>query len=424
MSYLRSHLQKLKCYSNESLLSNSFFLMLTSVVNAGFGLVFWLIAARMYDDNQVGVAVTLISTVALVVLVSRLGLDYSLVRYYQSGNKRMILGTSILVTTCAAVGVSLVIVVCAKAILPELSIFGDSLTMLLFVLIVSASSAFAFTGNAFMASRRSSMLFLQSMVMGLRIPLLFPFREWGVLGILSAVGLSFFLTLAVSAWSLHQMSTLPAMKIDYSYLRKSFRFSAGNYVCSLFMAGPSLALPIIVLGLLGAENAAYFYVAYSIVTIMFIVPNSVSQSLFVEGSHGESLAPLLRRALIVVVPVLLALGLTLSMLGNVLLGAFGPEYAEAGLPLLLLMILASIFVGLAYVYYAVQRVLMNMDSLVLVSGVISISLLVLSFILAGEYGLTGIGLAWILSYGFGNLIVLGGVILRRSKNRTSRCNSI
>ena len=48
-----------------------------------------------------------------------------------------------------------------------------------------------------------------------------------------------------------------------------------------------MILPIMVLNVLGAEQAAYYYIAYAIAALLFMIPSAISMSLFVEGSHGE-----------------------------------------------------------------------------------------------------------------------------------------
>ena len=46
--------------------------------------------------------------------------------------------------------------------------------------------------------------------------------------------------------------------IDRGFLNEAFHFSLGNYLAGLFMAAPNLILPIMVLNVLGAEQAAYY----------------------------------------------------------------------------------------------------------------------------------------------------------------------
>ena len=56
----------LKKYLNDPLYKNSFFVMLTSISNAGFGFIFWMLAAKLYPKEDVGIATALISSMALL----------------------------------------------------------------------------------------------------------------------------------------------------------------------------------------------------------------------------------------------------------------------------------------------------------------------------------------------------------------------
>ena len=47
--------------------------MLTSVTSGGFGFIFWILAAKLYPKEDVGVATALISAMSLIVLLSRFG---------------------------------------------------------------------------------------------------------------------------------------------------------------------------------------------------------------------------------------------------------------------------------------------------------------------------------------------------------------
>ena len=62
--------------------------------------------------------------------------------------------------------------------------------------------------------------------------------------------------------------------------------SAGNYLAGLFVAAPNMILPIMVLNVLGAEEAAY-YLAYAIASLRFMIPSAISTSLFVEGATAR-----------------------------------------------------------------------------------------------------------------------------------------
>ncbi len=76
--------------ARDPLYRTSFFMAFSSIFNAGCGFFFWIIAARIYTIEQVGLATALISSLGLVLLFSRLGLDFSIIRFFPTGDKNKI----------------------------------------------------------------------------------------------------------------------------------------------------------------------------------------------------------------------------------------------------------------------------------------------------------------------------------------------
>ena len=97
--WLPKNQEELKEYLRDPLYKNSFFIMLTSISNAGFGFFFWMLAAKLYPKKDVGIATALISSMALLVLLSRLGLDQSLIRFFPERDKSSVFGTSAVIRT-------------------------------------------------------------------------------------------------------------------------------------------------------------------------------------------------------------------------------------------------------------------------------------------------------------------------------------
>ena len=65
----------------EPMYRNSIYIILNSLSSAGLGFIFWIFAARLFSTSDVGVAAALISTMTLLVQLSRFGLDESMIRY-------------------------------------------------------------------------------------------------------------------------------------------------------------------------------------------------------------------------------------------------------------------------------------------------------------------------------------------------------
>ena len=98
---IRSPLWGIARLASDSLYRNSIFMAATSLFNAGCGFFFWMIAARLYTVEQVGLATALISSLGLIILFSRLGFDTSIIRFYPSEDRGSVIGTSLAVTTAA-----------------------------------------------------------------------------------------------------------------------------------------------------------------------------------------------------------------------------------------------------------------------------------------------------------------------------------
>ena len=80
--------EELKQHLKDPLYKNSFFIMLTSISSSGFGFVFWMLAAKLYPKEDAGIATALISSMTLLVLLLRFGLDQSIIRFFPEGRQK------------------------------------------------------------------------------------------------------------------------------------------------------------------------------------------------------------------------------------------------------------------------------------------------------------------------------------------------
>lgn len=277
VSTIRQHLK-------EPLIRNSFFIMASSFIAAGFGFFFWMIAARLYSQADVGIATALMSSMGLLILISRLGLDQSVIRFFPQRDKNRVLGTAIVVPTAVALGAGVVFVAMVDVIAPDLVVVRTVAPLYLGFL--GAYSITWILEGAFNAIRKSEYYFVLNLLYGSRILFLLPLVFLGAMGIFSSFGLSFVLGLILAFFLLRRCSIHPTPGVDQTFLREAWQFSAGAYVAGMLMAAPNMVIPIMVLNVLGAESTANYYITYAIVSILFMIPYAFTTSLFVEGSHG------------------------------------------------------------------------------------------------------------------------------------------
>jgi O-antigen/teichoic acid export membrane protein len=406
-------LSRIIIQAKDPLYKNSLFIMLTSLSAAGFGFFFWIVAAKLYHKEDIGIATALISSMNLLILLTRFGLDVSIIRFFPEKDKSSIFSTSTIITTFFTVLLGIIFILGIDRWSPELGILSSLQNAILYILFLTASSIVSITSNSFTAVRRADFGFYQSLIIGSRVVILIPFAFLEIIGIFGAVGVSFIIAGIFSLLSLTRSGIKPILKIDRGFLNESFHFSAGNYIAGLFMAAPAQIMPIMVLNVLGAEETAHYYIAYTITSLLFMIPIALSTSLFVEGSHGEGLKKTTVKSIRATFLLLIPAAVLLYFIGGWLLGLIGKDYAANGLELLRILVLSSFFMSICYIYMSIKKVQRDLKRLIHLSGLIFGLLTGLGYIFMLWFGVVGIGYAYVVTYGVGMLII--GIIATKEK---------
>lgn len=381
----------------DPLYRNSFFMAVTSVFNAGCGFFFWMIAARLYTVEEVGLATSLISVLGLVIIFSRLGFDYSIIRYFPTINKTKVFGTCLIITTIASFLVASIFILLIELISPSLAFLKEPSYASAFLLIVVVNSIAAIMGNACIADRKADYYLFLNIFMALRIPLLIPLAFLGTVGIFGSIGLSFLVASFFGLVVLRKRIAAIRPGVDVEFFRKSLRFTSWNYASNILSTAPTLILPLMVLNLHGEAEAAKYYIAFAIGNIILIIPQSLGTSLFVEGSHGKSLKNSVMRACEASFVLLFPAVLVIFLYGDRLLGLFNKDYIEA-FNLLRILALSGFLVTVYSLFIPIQNVRMKMGSIVKLNAIRCLLLLGFSDILIKQYGILGIGYGWIITY--------------------------
>jgi O-antigen/teichoic acid export membrane protein len=384
---------------------SSSFLSLGSVFSIGAGFLFWLVAARSYAVQEVGVATALISALNLVYFASKLGFDNTLIRFFPSEDKAKVLNTCLSVTVIGSFLVGLLFILVSPYVGFASSSLGSVNFGIFFIALACTQSMVFILSNAFIALRKSELFFLQNVVLATRILLLFPLVILGTFGIFGAWGVSFFITAVVSFAFIAKYSKVN-FRIDKEFLKRSLRFSWWNYIAELFRKGPLLILPIMILAMVGPANAAYYYIVSSIANVLFIIPDALSQALFVEGSHGESLRVNAKKALTAAFALLVPAVVITYLFGGVFLGLFGASYVQA-IDILRPIALSSFFIAIYYIFVPIQNVRMRVESIALLNLISFVLLLGLTYLFILRFNVVGVGYAWFITYAIIAAITVG-----------------
>lgn len=379
---------------------------MSSWANAGLGFVFWLLAANLYLPEDIGLATSIISSLSLIILISRFGLDNSIIRFYPTRDKTSLFGTSIVITTASSLILAVIFILGIGFFSPSLSILASPLNFILFLIFTGLYSIFWQAGIAFLAARKANYNFFQYLINDSKIILLFPLIALGAIGIFAAFGFALILSTIASFIFLVKVGIKVKLTVDRGFLKDSFVFSTSNYINQLLIWSPTLLLPIITLNSLGAADAAFYYIAYAIAAALYMIPNAVSTSLFVEGSHGREMRFMIKKSIKTTMLVLVPLTILLFFFGNIILGLIGPEYSSSGFDLLRIMLMSVFFVAIVQIGISVMRIRNANSHLIIISAWVFTSLIISSLILIDTMGLIGLGYSWLISYGSGSALLL------------------
>ncbi len=392
--------------SSVPLYRNGYALVAASWLTSALGLVFWILAAHLFSARAVGIGAALISAMVLVATVAQLNLKSALNRYLPAagtGSARMVRRAYAfaLVTTCVLASA---FVAGTGLWAPELAFVRDQpLLAVWFVVSTLTWTVFVLQDSVLAGIRQAIWVPLENGVFALaKIAILVV-----IAGSAATVGVFLAWTVPLLAivlavnWFLFRR-LLPLHERHSSALQSVSRRALARYVAAdslayVIWAGTIGALPLIVIGIVGAEATAGFFTSWAVAYSLYLVSSGMGMSLLAEGSRDETnlsrdAGRMASAAAQIVVP-----GVALVFIAAPqLLAAFGQSYTEH-VALLRLLSLSALPYIVVSTWVTVARVRERMRSVVIVYGALSGLVLGLGIPLLATIGTVGLGIAWLLA---------------------------
>jgi len=417
---------RLKRLFHIPLYSNALYLMVANAANALIGFVFWIIVARFYSPEDVGFASAAISAVSLLAMLANLGLGYGLIRFLPHSGEN----ANNMINSCFTIGgIVSIVAVCvflfglglwSPALLP---IRQDCVYLVAFVLFTIALTLSLLTEQTFVAERRTGFVLAKNLIFNvLRLPfVLLLALFFQSFGIFSSWGISLAVALFVSVFVFLpriRFGYRPSFTVDKGAVKDILRFSFANHIGNLFWTAPASILPIMVINMLGAELNAYFYIAWAIGSVLTMIPTVSALSLFAEGSYDEDkLEQNIWRSLKMVFVILLPVAMLILALADKILLLFGGSYSENAATLLRLLSIAALPLAINAVYLGIKRVEKKPKVIIGLTAFMAAVTLGLSFLLLPRLGISGVGIAWLISQGIIALAIIAGLLKSRLVKR-------
>lgn len=387
---------------------NGYALILSSAATSALGLVYWVLAARYYSAELVGLNSALLSALMFLSVVAQMNLGGMLVRFVPLAGRRTprLIGLAYLASAVAALVACWVFLTGLDVWSPTLSVLTqDPMLSAWFVLGTVAWCVFGLQDSALTGLRETVWVPVENALYALaKIALLVLFASgFSQYGIFGSWTVPVAVALAPVNWLIfrrfiprHIHSTAERAVIIRP--RELLRFVGGNYLGSLFFQASMTLLPLIVINGLGATTNAYFYLPWTITVSLQMIALNMATSFTVEASRDlANVSHYGRRVLVHNLRLLIPIVLVVVIGAPYILGVFGSEYAEAGTEMLRLLALSVIPYSLVALYSGLARVQNRVWRIALMQGIRCVLLLSGSLLLLPLGGITSIGWVWLVT---------------------------
>jgi O-antigen/teichoic acid export membrane protein len=376
-------------------------LVLSSAVSSGVGLLFWVLAARLFDPATVGLNSTAISTMTLLGSAAHLNLGNALLRFVPVAGR----GARALIAWCFAVGIG------AGAVLglgfalgagiwaTELvEAFGYPALIAFFVISTPIWTVFVLQDAALTSVKRANLVLVKNLVFSLlKVGLLVLVAVQGM-GTGIAVSWVIATLLAIVAWPriLSKSGASTAPPSQPVTVRDVAGFVRADYAGNVFWQAAVFGLPLVVLARLDADDAAVYGMVWQIAFALYLVVIGMGKSLVAHTATDPAALDSARRAmerkaLTLVVPG----ALVAAAAAYPVLSLFGSSYAGTGTLLLVLLVLSAIPNVVTSSTTWAARVSRRGAVLFGLPAVLCVAVVAGSWVLMPVLGVTGTGWAWL-----------------------------
>ncbi|MCW0215339.1 MAG: phosphotransferase [Pseudonocardia sp.] len=392
-------------------------LILSTALTSAVGLVYWVIGARLFPPEVLGVNQAALSAVMLLGGVAHLNMTYALLRFVPvagRAGRRLVVGGYLVAGVLASL-VGGVFALGARVWAPQmLEVVSQGALLAFFMVATPVWALFTVQDYVLTGIRKAKVVPLENAIfavlkVGLLIASLAATFAGGI-AVSWMVGTAV-IVLGVNVWLL--FSALPRFGREHEAdavpitLGAIGRFVRSDYAGSVFQQAAFLGLPVLVLARLGAESSAAYGIVWQIGQTLFLVSSSMNQSMVAHtasdpGGIEKARRAMIRKSLTLIVPaaVVLVLG------GRLLLSIFGEHYSSTGALTLALVALAAIPNVVNSSTISAARVRQRMGVLFAVPATVATIVITTSWLLMPYLGITAVGIGWLLGHSVVALVIL------------------
>lgn len=401
----------------EPLYRNGYALVFSSAATSGLGMIYWIVAARTYSPEIVGLNSAVISAMIFLANFSQLNLHNALNRFLPGagkGSRRMVLYSYLISLTVAALS-SLFFVFGIRIWAPSLGFLGSSLGFILwFVGATMSWCIFVLQDSALVGMRQAIWVPIENLFFALaKIGLLVVFVAiLPLYGVLASWTLSVVITILPTNVLIfgrllqrHIKATLD--KAENVTVPQIAKYVAGDYSSSIVNQAVTNLLPVLIVARIGASAGAYYYLSWTIAYVFYLVSRNMGMSLITEASMDQANLRIYSQRLFLQTARLLLPLLVIVVIGApYILRLFGKTYSAEGSTLLRLLCLSALPYMVISIYVSIVRIQRRLIALFVSLTTPYVLVIILSILLLGRFGVLGVGIAWLVGQSLVAVILL------------------
>lgn len=407
--FLRVH------FINSDFFLNSAYLIANTIINSALGYLFWYILSSQSDAANIGIGSAISSISMLISSLANLGFGYGVIRFIPllPNDSEKVLNSTLTICGLTSILFSLVFLSGTNHWAPNLDFIIHNIYYILAFVFFNTYFTFSILLDQMLVAGRSGRHVLYKNVIinffKLLIPYLFVDNFSGI-NIFLSIGFSSLIGVFI-CWVFFMpqifKSYVPRPLLSVKILKLMINYSLGNYIATIMTFAPGFIYPLMVLNYAGPEISAYFYIAWMTTMFLSIIPNGISLSFLVEGSHDEhTVSKNCRNALILSILIAIPGSTAVIFLGKHILNLFGPNYSQQGMQVVPYLAIAIIPQCINSIYQSLNQIRKKIDLVMLQASVTSLIAIFMGWILLRIYGPQGIGMAYALAHFLVSIVVI------------------
>ncbi|MBV7295633.1 hypothetical protein KRX51_06840 [Corynebacterium sp. TAE3-ERU12] len=396
---------KLRLQRPSGMAIDSIALMVSSGLNAVIGLLYWMAATRLYPVDEVGRASTLISAGMILSSASILAFGQMLERFLPVCGRlrrRVIIGV-----TLTVLGLSVLMTSGFVVFWPTGALLTEAWQAPAFVASVAALTMFALYDSVLVGlhmGRWAAVKNITHAVVKFGAVTAMGFSAYGashagetIIGtwvipaaLLVAAAQVLLMLQAGRNQASHVEPSLPPVKELASYFFTSVGWIIGQVL-------PGLFVPLLVAHTLGLEQAAYFNIAWIVVSASLMLMSIIGGPYVAQAARPGADLQVATRSMIRIVAFASVFRLiAVAAMGPVALLFYGGDYFANGWSLLVVMGIAHFISGPAFIYGALARVYRQILYPMVVQLLGAVLLVVLAWWWLPSMGIIAVGWAYLV----------------------------